>query len=654
MSDAHPSPCGTWPSPLSPERASAAGLTLAWPGVVDGRLHWVEGRPHERGRSVLVGLDADGVPRDRVDAEADVRSRVHEYGGRPWCAVGGTLVHAQHSVQRLRFTGADGWLVTLTPPGCRYADLMPLPATLPGLAHGARRLLAVREDHRDAGATPSNAVVLLDLARPGEDRVLHEASDFVASPCISADGGRVACVRWNHPDMPWDGTELCMADLTASGTLAWRVVAGGRGESVLEPQWGPDGALYFRSDRSGWWNLHRWRADTGVEALTRLRVDLGDAPWQLGQSSYALVDRNRVLLCLNEAGAHALQVLDLTSGQLQALTLPYASFSHIGHLDGDRAFAVGAPLDGPPELLTFNLCDGRHEVIRRSGEAPLPPIAVSRPRSVAVATQPGPDGQPRQAQAWYYPPTSADRCVPDGERPPLMVLLHGGPTACSGPAFRAGVQFWTSRGFAVVDVNYGGSSGFGRAWRERLAGQWGVVDLADAVAAVEQVVADEGADPARVVIRGGSAGGFTVLRALAFTDRFAAGINYYGVSDLETLARDTHKFESHYLDRLVAPLPQGLPLYRERSPVGHMAGGRGALLTLQGSDDRVVPPQQSRAIVDEARAAGRMVAYVEFEGEAHGLRRAENQVRALQLELAFLGRVFGFRPADEVPPIELG
>jgi dipeptidyl aminopeptidase/acylaminoacyl peptidase len=235
-----------------------------------------------------------------------------------------------------------------------------------------------------------------------------------------------------------------------------------------------------------------------------------------------------------------------------------------------------------------------------------------------------------------------------------MVVLHGGPTSCSGPAFRAGVQFWTSRGFAVVDVNYGGSTGFGRAWRERLAGQWGVVDLADAVAAVDHLVATEGVDPARVVIRGGSAGGFTVLRALAFTDRFAAGLNYFGVSDLETLARDTHKFESRYLDRLVAPLPQGQAVYRERSPVGHMAKGRGALLTLQGGDDRVVPPQQSRAIVDEARAVGRAVAYVEFEGEAHGFRRADSLVRALQLELAFLGQVLGFQPADELPPLAFG
>lgn len=650
MSVVRPTPCGTWPSPLSPQRATAAGLVLGWPGVVDGCLHWVEGRPHERGRSVLVGLDADGVARDRVDAEADVRSRVHEYGGLPWCAVGGTLVHAQFSVQRLRFSAPDGLLVTLTPPGCRYADLHPLP--------GTRRLLAVREDHRDAGVPPSNTVVLLDLDLPGKDRVLHDGSDFVASPRVSADGRRVACVRWNHPAMPWDGTELCVADfapdLKPDGALDWQVVAGGPAESVLEPQWGADGALYFRSDRSGWWNLYRWRAGAGVEALTQLVTDLGEAPWQLGPSSYVLMDRQRVLLCLNDAGWQTLHLLDLGSGRLQPVPLPHVGISHLGRLDAERVFAIGTPVDGPSELLTLDLRDGRHQVIRRSGDAVLDPAAVSRPRPVRFATQPGPDGAPRQSQAWYYPPLLPGHRVPDGERVPLMVVLHGGPTSCSGPAFRAGVQFWTSRGFAVVDVNYGGSTGFGRAWRERLAGQWGVVDLADAVAAVDHLVATEGVDPARVVIRGGSAGGFTVLRALAFTDRFAAGLNYFGVSDLETLARDTHKFESRYLDRLVAPLPQGQAVYRERSPVGHMAEGRGALLTLQGSDDRVVPPQQSRAIVDEARAVGRTVAYVEFEGEAHGFRRADSLVRALQVELAFLGQVLGFQPADELPPLAFG
>lgn len=642
-------PCGAWPSPLTPARVAAGAVSLAFAGMARGSLHWVESRPAEQGRSVLVAQRADGSVVDALGPGANVRSRVHEYGGQPWAAVGDLLLVAQFDDQRLRVVRAEGAESVLTPAGCRYADFCPAP--------DGHTVLAVREDHR-AGGEAVNSVVRLDLRQPSDEgRVLYGDSDFVAWPRLGPGGEQVALVAWDHPAMPWDDTRLMVGRLSAESAPAWRCVAGGPGESVMEPQWGADGALYFLSDRSGWWNLYRWRDGPGagaVQALTSMDgAEIGGPLWQLGICSYLLTGDGRVLLRVGRDTVDQLQLLDLASGALTPLPLPFVAFGSLCQLGPSQMAVTAAAVDDMPVLIGIDLASGGHRVLRRGGGAALPPAAVSRALQVDFATQPGPDGGPRQAHAWFYPPQLPGVRVPDGEAPPLIVLLHGGPTGHSAPAFKPAVQFWTSRGFAVVDVNYGGSSGFGRAYRERLRGQWGVVDLQDAVAAVDALVARRLVDGQRVVIRGGSAGGYTVLCALAFTTRFAAGINYFGVADLEALATDTHKFEARYLDSLVAPLPAGREVYRQRSPVLHMDRCRGALLTLQGSDDKAVPPQQSRAIVDAARAAGCPVAYVEFAGEGHGFRQAANIERALQLELAFLGRVLGFTPAGEVPAIQI-
>jgi dipeptidyl aminopeptidase/acylaminoacyl peptidase len=373
----------------------------------------------------------------------------------------------------------------------------------------------------------------------------------------------------------------------------------------------------------------------------------------LGQRSYALTGDGRAMLRVCRNAVDTLTLLDLASGALKPLDLPFVSFGSLGWLDADTAFALAASVDDVPQLITIDLAGGRHQVVRRAGEAPLAEAAISRPEAISFPTHPGPDGEARQAHAWFYAPHLPGFAPVVGEAPPLIVLLHGGPTSHSAAALKVIVQFWTTRGFAVVDVNYGGSSGHGRAYRDRLRGQWGVVDLQDAVAAVDFLVASGRIDGRRVAIRGGSAGGFTVLSALAFTTRFAAGINYYGVADLQTLAADTHKFESRYLDSLVAPLPQGLSIYRERSPVHHMASCRAALITLQGSDDKAVPPAQSRAIVEAARAAGCPVAYIEFESEGHGFRQGQNIARGLQAEQVFLGRVFGYTPVGDLPAVDI-
>ncbi|MDE2147929.1 MAG: S9 family peptidase [Burkholderiales bacterium] len=646
MTPSRPLPCGAWPSPLSPERAAAGGVSLAYAGATGGRLLWIEGRPAERGRSVLMAREPDGRVHEPLPAEANVRSRVHEYGGLPWAAVAAGLVVAQFDDQRLYLHPhpGGGAPMPLTPPGCRWADACTAP--------DGRTLVAVREDHRAPGE-PANALVALDTGRPGEaGTVLYGASDFVAAPQFSADGRRLAFIAWDHPAMPWDASRLLVGEF-ADGALAnVQAVAGGPGESVIEPRWDGDGSLYFLSDRTGWWNLYRWR-DGRVQAVTALQAEIGAPLWQLGQASYALGGDGRALLRIGRGAVDTLARLDLASGALTELALPYVAYASVGLLDADTGCAIAAAVDDLPVLITIDLRRGTQAVVRASGDAPLAPEAVSVAEAVEFATAPGPDGAARTAQAWYYPPRLPG-CEPQpGERAPLMVLLHGGPTSQAGPAFKTGVQFWTTRGWAVVDVNYGGSSGWGRAYRERLRGQWGVVDLQDAVAAVDHLVAAGRADGSRVVIRGGSAGGYTVLSGLAFTQRFAAGINYYGVADLEGLAADTHKFESRYLDALVAPLPQGREVYRQRSPVHHMQRCKAALITFQGSDDRAVPPAQSRAIVAAAREAGCPVAYLEFEGEGHGFRQAATLVRALQAELAFLGRVLGYTPAEALPALEI-
>ena len=644
--------CGAWPSPLTPERAAEGAVSLAYAGVAQGRLHWIEGRPAEQGRSVLAACGPAGEVVDRLGPGANVRSRVHEYGGTPWLAVGDQLVYSPFADQRLRARAPDGSERLLTPPGCRYAD---------GHASAdGRTLVCVREDHRGDGE-PRNAVVALALDQPEDaGRVLFGDSDFVAWPRLSADGRHLALVAWDHPAMPWDDTRLLVGTLVDGALTDLHTVAGGPGESVAEPQWGADGALYFLSDRSGWSNLYRWTpghdgGQTGgqTEAMTTLAAEIGGPLWNLGQQSYALTGDGRALLRVSRGTVDSLMLLGLGTRQWTPLPLPFVTFGAVGLLDEHTAYTLAAPADGLPALITVDLRTGRHTVVRAAGGAPLPAPFVSVAQAIEFPTQPGVDGAPRQAHAWFYPPRHPDHRPLDGEAPPLIVMMHGGPTAHVGPAFKVGVQFWTSRGFAVVDVNYGGSSGFGRAYRERLRGQWGVIDLQDAVAAVDHLAATGRIDGARVAIRGGSAGGFTVLSALAFTQRFAAGINYFGVADLETLAADTHKFESRYLDSLVAPLPAGLAVYRARSPVHHMAQCRAALITFQGSDDHAVPPQQSRDIVAAARAAGCPVAYLEFAGEGHGFRQGPNIVRAMQCELVFLGRVFGHQPAEALPPVAI-
>jgi dipeptidyl aminopeptidase/acylaminoacyl peptidase len=629
---------GTWPSPLSAADLARSAISVGSIQVAGGSCCWLESRPAEGGRYVIVTAAAGGGVKELTPAGFNARTRVHEYGGLPYVLAPGGIYFSNFSDQRLYRQRPGEVPVVLTPEGYRYADF--------DADASGTRLFCVREDHTGDGE-PRNAIVAVSTAGGDAGTVLFGDSDFVAYPRLSPDGRRLVWIAWNHPDMPWDATTLYVAELSDGGLSQVRAIAGGLRESLVEPRWDADGTLYFISDRSNWWNLYRLR-DGSTEPVFAIEAELASPLWTLGQSSYTLTGDGRAVARYSTGASDRLGVVHLGSGQLTPLDLPYVAFSSIQQLTRDAVVAIAASATEEAAVVEIPLSGGRHRVVRAPGELKLEPARISVAEDLEFPTQGG-----QTAHAFYYAPVHPEVQGPEGERPPLIVKVHGGPTSHSKADLSLSTQYWTSRGFALVDVNYGGSSGFGRAYRERLNGNWGVVDVADAVAAVRYLVETGRVDERRVTIRGGSAGGFTVLACLAFHNVFKAGANYYGVSDLEALAHDTHKFESRYLDRLVAPLPEGRAVYEARAPIRHLEGFTAPLITFQGAEDKVVPPSQSRAIVAALKTKGVPVAYIEFEGEQHGFRKAESLVRSLESELAFYGQVFGFTPAGDLPPVIL-
>jgi dipeptidyl aminopeptidase/acylaminoacyl peptidase len=632
-------PYGTWHSPLAATDLASSAISLNYVQVSEGVPYWVESRPAEGGRCVVVTSAAGGAVREITPPGFNVRTRVHEYGGTPYVMSHGTVYFCNFPDQRLYAHRPGEMPVALTSEGYRYADF--------DRDASGRQLFCVREDHSGSSGEPKNTIVVLDTAAPGAGKVLFDGTDFVAYPRVSPDGRRIAWIAWDHPNMPWDTTTLFVANLTGSGLSEITAVAGGSEESVVEPRWDADGSLCFVSDRSNWWNLYRY-AGGRVTPVFSFEAEIASPLWTLGQSNYALTGDGRAVVRYTVAARDWLGVVSLDSGQLAPLDLPFVGLSNIQLASANTAVAIAASPTNEPAVVTVDLAEGGYEVLRVPGSLKLEAPFISVAESIEFPTTGG-----LTAHAFYYPPLNADFSGPVGEKPPLVVKVHGGPTSHSKAELATAVQYWTSRGFALLDVNHGGSSGFGRAYRERQKGNWGVVDVADVVAGVKYLIDAGRVDGNRAAIRGGSAGGFTVLAALAFHDVFKAGANYYGVSDLEALARDTHKFESRYLDRLVAPLPEGRAVYEARAPIRHLEGFKAALITFQGSEDKVVPPDQSRAIVAALKAKGVPVAYIEFEGEQHGFRKAENIVRSLESELAFYGRVFGFAPDGPLPSVAL-
>jgi dipeptidyl aminopeptidase/acylaminoacyl peptidase len=644
-------PYGSWRSPIAPEVVAEAGRRLAAPKIAgDGAVWWAEGRPSEGGRVVLMRRPAGGEPETVTPTGTNVRSRVHEYGGGAWTlAADDQVLFVDFTDQRLYRQRLSEEPVAITPepdaPAARrYADLH--------LTPDGRTVLCVRESHR-AGTTgeggarePVNQIVALALDGSGEPAVLAGGRDFYSFPRVSPDGRWLAWTCWDHPNMPWDGTELWIAPLDDPADA--RLVAGGPAESVFQPEWDGEGRLHFVSDRDGWWNLYRDEGG-GVERLTAERAELGHPQWNFGGSTYALLGDGSIAIVRCERGEERLCLREDGAGRLRDLGLPYTSFGFptLSARGSTVAFAAASPAS-EATIALYDVAAGELEEVWSASEQPVDAAYVSTPREVEFPTSGG-----ETAYGFYYPPTNPNFAAPEGELPPLIVQSHGGPTSHAKPCLDREYLFWTSRGIGVVDVNYRGSSGFGRAYSQRLRGGWGVIDTEDCIAAAHHLADTGEVDGERLAIRGGSAGGYATLCALVFHDDFATGASYYGVADTETLATDTHKFESRYLDGLIGPYPEQKELYYERSPIHFVERLRAPLILFQGLEDEVVPPSQAETMVAALRHNGVPHAYLAFAGEAHGFRRSETEIRCLEAELYFYGRILGFEPADELEPVEI-
>jgi dipeptidyl aminopeptidase/acylaminoacyl peptidase len=637
-------PYGSWTSPITVDLLVGSTVTLSYVDVTPAGVYWLEGRPHERGRTVLVFRPEGGDPVDVVPDSFNVRTRVHEYGGGAWWRHEDVVFASSFDdsrVYRFDAPGAEPQPVTPEPPepnSLRYADGVVTP--------DGSLVVCVRERHE--GGEVLNELVAFPADGSADPRVVASGHDFYASPRLDRSGGRLAWITWDHPRMPFDGTELHVATLGPDGSLAdERTVAGGETESIVDPLWSPEGDLFFVSDRTGWWNLYSLRGDH-MRPVAPVEGELAEPWWVFSRERYAFLADGRIACVVTRAARDSLELLDPATGRLEPTDLPYSTYAGGIRADGTRVAAVGASATHPDAVVLYEAGSREHEVVARSSSTDVDEAYLSPGRAIEFPTAGG-----ATAYAFYYAPRNADFEAPAGELPPLVVMVHGGPTAHVTDELDLEIQYYTSRGIAVVDVNYGGSTGYGRAYRERLLQQWGVVDLDDCIAAAQHLVGKGEVDGERLLITGGSAGGYTTLLALATRDDFAAGISAFGVADLELLFADTHKFELHYDHSLVGPYPDAKDVWRERSPVHHADGISAPLLLHQGLDDKVVPPSQSETIVAALTRRGIPYAYLAYEGEGHGFRRADSQRRMYEANLAFMAQVFGFAPADELAPLEI-
>jgi dipeptidyl aminopeptidase/acylaminoacyl peptidase len=627
---------GSWESPIDAGLIAEAMIGLGEVMVDGDDVYWLEVRPSEKGRCVVVRRSPAGSTGEAIPAGCSARTRVHEYGGGAYLPLGDRVAFVNFADQFLYLWGGEGDAVLLAgKEGVRYADFV----------HdaGRDRLIAVQEDHRGGGVAANRlAAVALDSSGA---TVLQQGRDFYAAPRLSPNGRHLAWLAWDLPDMPWDAAELWLADVEDDGRLAGaRRIAGGEGESVVQPLWSPGGVLHFISDHTNWWNLYRFRYGV-VDQLTDLEAEFSPPLWVFRTSSYAFAGPDRIVCAYHQDGIAHLAVLE--DGRLRTVECPFTSIGSMAAGERYACFVGGSPSD-TPAVVRWDLEGGGFEVLKRAGDLGIDPVYFSPPEPVEFPT-----GGGEVAHGLFYEPHNPDFVGPRGELPPLIVRVHGGPTAATSAELRLGIQYYTSRGFAVLDVNYRGSTGYGRAYRELLYGQWGVADVDDCCSGARWLAEQGRVDGRRMAISGGSAGGYTVLCCLAFRDVFAAGASHFGVSDCETLATDTHKFESRYLDKLIGPYPERADLYRARSPIHHVDGLSCPVIFFQGLEDRIVPPSQAEALADALRAKGIPVAYVPFEGEQHGFRQSANIRRALEAELYFLARVFAFAPADEIAPVPI-
>jgi dipeptidyl aminopeptidase/acylaminoacyl peptidase len=635
-----PSPCGFWKSPITTNVVASTSTQLTEVEIDDNTVYWRESRPEEDGRYTIIQLTPDGNRREITPKPWNARTRTHEYGGGNYLAHKGTIFFsnfADQQIYRKEPQSSEPHPVTRL-NGMRYAD--------GSFDKNRNRIVYVREDHAHSENSPTNTLTVLE---PGEEqqgeRVLVSGNDFYSSPRISPKGDRIAWLTWNHPNMPWNGTELWVGELDAEGSLSNPIrVAGGSSESITQPTWSPDGILHFISDRSGWWNLYRCQ-NGKVEPLSQLTAEFARPSWVFGTSSYAFESSSRIFCTYALKGTW--HFAELSSGKLDTINTPYTEFDYVKAVRGRVLFIAGSPTEYST-IVEFNPETRMFKNIRQGSIPKIDSGYFSVPEPIEFPTTHG-----LTSHAFFYPPRNSNFSIPQGELPPLIVISHGGPTSAARTNLNLTIQFWTSRGLAVLDVNYGGSTGYGRAYRERLYGQWGVVDVDDCVNGALFLAGQARVDRGRLAIRGGSAGGYTTLCALTFRNVFKAGASYYGVSDLELLDKHTHKFESQYNRKLIGPYPERQDLYHDRSPIHFTHQLSCPIILFQGLEDKVVPPEQAELMVTALRARKVPYAYIQFEGEQHGFRRKETIKRALEAELYFYSKIFHFNPADTIEPFTI-
>lgn len=630
---------GSWSSAITAQLMCSSSIGLSQARLFDGDIYWLESRPQEQGRSVIVRQavsdlrNGEGtVATEVISAEFNCRTRVHEYGGASYIPTDDGVFFVNQEDQQI-YRVFDGDVTQIShQPDTRFADFC--------YCKERKMLVAIAEQHNRDHREPLNTLVSIDQDN-GEIHTLHSGLDFYASPSFSPDSNRLCWISWMHPNMPWDATVLWTAEVSDNTALIGaKQIAGGEAESIFQPEWSPTGELYFVSDRSNWWNIYRAAGKNTEDdvCICQMDAEFGMPQWVFGMRRYDFTDQNSIVASYSQSGSEKLAKIDINTGKLVSLPLTHSSYSTV-HSDGDLVCYIA---QSPQTFSGLYVCDtdelGQSELtVCMSAKIDIDPQHFSKGQSVTYSSAGGVN-----AHGFYYPPQNAEFEGLAGELPPLIVMIHGGPTSSTQNDLSLKIQFWTNRGFAVFDSNYRGSTGFGRAYRDALKFQWGVADVEDCDYGVRHLVDNKLADGNRVAIRGGSAGGFTTLAALAFTDTFKAGASLYGVTDLTALATDTHKFESRYLDSLIGAYPEQKDLYESRSPINHADSIDSPVIFLQGLDDKVVPPAQAEMMIDVLLKKGLKVAYLPFEGEAHGFRQSQNIIRAFDAELWFYGEVFGF------------
>jgi dipeptidyl aminopeptidase/acylaminoacyl peptidase len=633
-------PFGSWKSPITSDLIVSESIKLG--GVIfdNDDIYWLEGRPQEKGRNVLIKRSPDGQITEVTPQPFNVRTRVHEYGGGSFLVVEGIVYFVNFQDQRLYKQLPHEDPKALTPENqYRYADFI--------LDSPRNRLISVCEDHSQPETECQNTIIAIDI-NTGQITPIISGDDFYSSPRLSPDGKQLAWISWNHPNMPWDGTKLWLGNFNDNGNLdSIKYVAGDIDESINEPKWSPDGQLYYSSDQSGWSNIYCYKSTVTNAPLFPFTADFSDLHWVFGISTYTFTSAKEILCTFTQDGRWYLGSLNISQKQLTILEISYSNISCL-HSNEKQLVFLGSSAQDPMAVVHLDLNLSQTNVLKYSCNLDIDSGYLSEPKLIEFTTENG-----LTAYAWYYPPTNKDYTSPDGDLPPLLVKSHGGPTAAASSSFSLKIQYWTSRGFAYLDVNYGGSTGFGKAYRQRLDKNWGIVDVDDCINGAKYLVHKRKVDGDRLAISGGSAGGYTTLAALTFRDTFKAGASYYGVSDLESLVKDTHKFESRYLDRLVGNYPEEKEIYEQRSPINFTDKLNCPVIFFQGLEDKVVPPNQAEMMVESLKSKGIPVAYVPFEGEGHGFRSAENIKRAIDGEFYFYSRIFNFTPAEKLEKINI-